>query len=88
MDLYYSHGLPYFFFPLHFLVLSNSHNLLQSGQISEESSYRRKALLFSFALFNLEWLIQHIRDATVLVANEELASNYGKSLPCFRDWER
>lgn len=24
-------------------------------------------------------------DATVLVANEELASNYGRDLPCFRD---
>lgn len=54
-------------------------------QISEESRYRRKTLLFSLAGFNLEWLIQHITDAAVLVTNEELARIYGKGLPCFRD---
>lgn len=61
-------------------VLSNSHNLLQSGQISEGSRYGRKTLLFSLAGFNLKWLIQHITDGTVLVANEELASSYGKGI--------
>lgn len=67
-----------------YFVLSNSHNLLRSGQISEERKYGRKSLLLSLTAFNLEWLIQHFIDATVLAANEELASNYGKDLPCFR----
>jgi len=57
---------------------------LQIGQISEGGRYGRKTLLFSLASFNLGWLIQHMREPTVLVAKEELASNYGKGLPCFR----
>lgn len=71
-----------------YFVHPSSHNLFKSGQISEESKYGRKTLLLSLTTFNLEWLIQHIVDATVLVANEELASNYGKYLPCFRDLKR
>lgn len=70
-----------------YFVLSNSHNLLKSGQISEECRYRRKTFLLSLTGFNLEWLIQHIMDTTVLAANEELASNYGKGFPSFRKWK-
>lgn len=70
-----------------YFVISSSHSL-QSGQMSEEGRYGRKTLLVSLSTFNLEWLIQHVMDATILVANEELASNYGKDLPCFRDSKR
>lgn len=63
------------------VVLPNSHNLLQ---ISKVSGYGWKTLLSSLAVSNLECLIQHITDATVLVTSEDLASNYGKGLPFFQ----
>lgn len=66
-------------------VLSDSYKIFyQRGQISKGSRYGRRTLLFCLADFNLEWLIQHIADATVSFANEELASNYGRGLPYFK----